>query len=211
MDRRSRAVLCFALLGASTLSLMGCESVRSAAGLTKEGPDEFAIVTKQPLIIPPEYNLRPPRDGAPPTNQVAPTDTAQAALFDTDPANAAKMVKGDYSQAEKLLLAQTGATNPDPSIRQLVTADGRAMEAADDGFTQQVLFWQDSPPKDPGTNVDAEGEDRRLSSQKAAGQSPTTSPAAKPKPPKDSATIQDDEPPADNNSGHSGMWSWLPF
>ncbi|HWA90995.1 MAG TPA: DUF3035 domain-containing protein [Rhizomicrobium sp.] len=205
MDHRSRAVLALALLGASALSLGGCQTIRSAAGMTKEGPDEFAIVTKQPLIIPPEYNLRPPRDGAPPTNQVAPTDSAQAALFDTDPANAAKAVPGDASQAEKLLLAQAGATNPDPSIRQLVTADGRAMEAAGDDFTKQVLFWQDGKTPE-GTPVDAEAEDKRLSSRKVAGQAP--------KAPKDSATIQEDDSDTNTDqpsSERSGFWSWLPF
>jgi hypothetical protein len=199
MSDRSRAVLTMAVLGVSALSLMGCETIRSAAGMSKDGPDEFAIVTKQPLIMPPEYNLRPPRDGAPPTNQVAPTDAAQAALFDNDPETAAKLVQGDYSEAEKLLLARAGAINTDPSIRQQVASDGRAMEAADDSFTQKVLFWQDD--KSGGNPVDAESEDKRLS-QKAAGQAP--------KPAKDSATIQ---PQSDDDSGKSdsGMWSWLPF
>lgn len=201
MEYRSRAFLRLAaLLSISAVALMGCQTFREAAGLSKEGPDEFAVVTKQPLIIPPEYNLRPPRDGAPPTNQVAATDAAQAALFDTDPATAAKMVQGDYSQAEKLLLAQAGAINTDSSIRQQVASDGRSMEAADDSFAQKVLFWQDD--KTPGAPVDAEAEDKRLSSQKTAGQPP--------KAPKDSATIQQQDDDTDK-SERSGAWSWLPF
>jgi hypothetical protein len=50
--------------------LVGCDSIREAAGITKEPPDEFAVVTKAPLVIPPDYNLRPPKPGAAPTNQV---------------------------------------------------------------------------------------------------------------------------------------------
>ncbi len=204
MEYRSRAWMRFAILGASAALLMGCQSVRDAAGLGKQGPDEFAVVTKQPLVIPPEYNLRPPRDGAPPTNQVQPTDSAQSALFDTDPAAAAKLVQGDFSQAEKLLLAQANAANPDPSIRQEVASDGRAMEPADDSFTQQVLFWQDKPV--PGTNVDAETEDKRIQAQKASGK-----PAA---PPRDTAIIQDTDDDSDNGDKpkeRTGAWSWLPF
>ena len=196
MQYRSRAYLRFAVLGVSFVALMGCSSIRNAAGLGKEGPDEFAVVTKQPLVIPPEYNLRPPRDGAPPTNQVAPTDAAQSALFDNDPATAAKYVTGDFSQAEKLLLAQTGAVNTDPAIRQEVASDGRAMEAADDTFTQKVLFWQDKKP--PGQNVNAESEDKRLSAQKAAGSQK----------PKDSATIQEKDDDQDKQDDRS---SWWPF
>jgi hypothetical protein len=201
MDYRSR--VCLAVLGVSAVALMGCQSIRDAAGLGKEGPDEFAVVTKQPLIIPPEYNLRPPRDGAPPANQVQPVDTAQSVLFDTDPATAAKMVTGDYSQAEKLLLAQAGAVNTDHSIRQEVDSDGKAMEAANDTFTQKVLFWKDK--KEPGNNVDAEAEDKRIQSKKAAGQNGVQ---------RDTATINEKDDDVDD-SGKSeprtGAWSWLPF
>jgi hypothetical protein len=200
MEYRSRTYLRLAVLGVCAAALMGCQSIRDAAGLGKAGPDEFAVVTKQPLVIPPEYNLRPPRDGAPPTNQVAPTDAAQSALFDNDPATAAKYVTGDFSQAEKLLLAQTGAISTDPAIRQEVASDGRSMEAADDAFTQKMLFWQDK--KVPGENVDAESEDKRLSSQKAAGGQ---------KPVKDSATIQEKQDDEDKPEQRSGAWSWLPF
>ncbi len=55
------------------------------------------------------------------------------------------------------------------------------METADDSFTQKVLFWQDGKTPE-GENVDADSEDKRLSSQKTAGPAP--------KAPKDTATIQ---------------------
>ncbi|MBV9992328.1 MAG: DUF3035 domain-containing protein [Alphaproteobacteria bacterium] len=194
MEYRSRAFVRFAVLGVCALSLMGCDSLRRAAGINKEGPDEFAIVTKQPLIIPPEYALKPPRDGAAPTNQVAPTDAAQSALFDTDPVAAAKQIPGDYSESEKLLLAQAGVNRIDPSIRQEIAADGRAMEAADDSFTKKVLFWQDE--KVPGSPVNAESEDRRLSAQKASGQKGS----------KDSATIQEQKDDKDSDDKESHGW-----
>ena len=198
MAHRSPAFLKLAVLGVAAASLMGCESVRHAAGLGKEAPDEFAVVTKQPLVIPPEFNLRPPRDGAPPTNQVNPTTSAQSTLFDTDPATAAKFITGDFSQAEKLLLAQAGAANTDPAIRQEVASDGRAMEAADVGFTEKLLFWQDKGP--PGKNVDAEAEDKRIQGQKAAG-------ANADQKPKDSAVIQG----KDDDSKSEDRSSWWPF
>ena len=47
----------------------GCDSLRQEAGLTKQSPDEFAVTTKAPLIIPPDFNLRPPSPGAAPLNQ----------------------------------------------------------------------------------------------------------------------------------------------
>jgi Protein of unknown function (DUF3035) len=40
------------------LALSGCESTKSALGLNKVTPDEFRVVTKAPLIVPPDYALR---------------------------------------------------------------------------------------------------------------------------------------------------------
>ena len=64
------------LLTAASM-LAGCDSLRSAGGLDKEPPDEFAVVTKAPLIIPPDYNLRPPKLGAAPTNELEPSEARQ--------------------------------------------------------------------------------------------------------------------------------------
>jgi hypothetical protein len=202
MKYGSKQILRLAILAAGVVSLMGCQAFRNASGLGKEQPDEFAVVTKAPLIMPPDYNLRPPRDGAPPVNQVAPTDSAQAALFDsTDPTAAAKAMPGDYSESEKALLASANATNPDPSIRQQVTTDGRSMEAADDTFTKKMLFWQDE--KSGGTNVDAEAEAHRIDAQKTGGQTVAPVPAMKKKKPTDSATI--DQPKEDKG----GWFDWF--
>ena len=62
MTMNKSAIL--ALCGAA-LAVSGCSSMRDAAGLTKRSPDEFAVSTKAPLVIPPDFNLRPPMPGAP--------------------------------------------------------------------------------------------------------------------------------------------------
>ena len=50
-------------MGLCTAALMGCQSLRDAAGLQKKSPDEFAVTTKAPLVIPPDFNLRLPALG----------------------------------------------------------------------------------------------------------------------------------------------------
>ena len=57
------------------IALSGCGSLREMAGLQKKSPDEFAVSTKAPLVIPPDFNLRPPMPGAPPA---APWPSAMA-------------------------------------------------------------------------------------------------------------------------------------
>src|SRR5579872_4700062 len=99
---RSTTLFRFALLGcAAPMLLAGCDSLREAAGLTKQSPDEFAVVTKAPLIIPPDFNLHPPTPGAAPLNQQDPTGEAQTALFtNPDPVVAAASFKGSFSPGE---------------------------------------------------------------------------------------------------------------
>lgn len=47
------------------LLLAGCTGFRQMVGLDQTGPDEFAVESRAPLTIPPEFDLRPPKPGAP--------------------------------------------------------------------------------------------------------------------------------------------------
>jgi hypothetical protein len=143
-------------LGCLALSLAACDSIREAVGSNKAPPDEFTVVTKSPLIIPPDYNLRPPKPGAPPLNQVSPTESAQAALYADDPKAVASAISGNYSEGEKLLLAQTGAASATDSIRQQIAADNSSKDSADESFTDQLLFSTPDNSGDAPLNADAE-------------------------------------------------------
>lgn len=143
-------------LGCCALSLAACDSIRSAVGTNKDPPDEFAVVTKSPLIIPPDYHLKPPKPGAPPLNQVSPTESAQAALYSDDPKAVAGAISGNYSEGEKLLMAQTGAASANDSIRQQIAADNSNADSADESFTDQLLFNTSNNTGDAPLNADAE-------------------------------------------------------
>jgi uncharacterized lipoprotein len=101
---RSRLLLQLLLAASVAAVVSGCDTIRDAAGQTKDSPDEFAIVTKAPLVIPPDFNLHPPSAGAAPTNQIAPTQAAQAALFTADPATVAASLPAQMSTGERYLL-----------------------------------------------------------------------------------------------------------
>src|SRR5215472_15125178 len=157
MTCHSRRIGSTALLIGAAAMLAGCDTIRSATGNDKQPPDEFAVLTKAPLIIPPDFNLHPPKPGAAPLNQSEPTDTAQQSLFGADTATIAKGMSGNMSDGEKMLLASAGAQNADPSIRQDLAADrNKALQSASDDFTNTVLFWQKPSEKDEGLNADAE-------------------------------------------------------
>jgi hypothetical protein len=194
MKYPDRTVARIAALAALALALTGCDTIRSAAGLNKTPPDEFAVVTKAPLVVPPDYNLRPPKPGAVPTNQTSPTGAAQAALYSED-SGTADSVTGNYSQVEKTLLAQSGAANADHSIRQQIASDEKSMQGSDESFTDKVLFGGTTDTSDKPVDADAESQkagDAKTATPPAAGTAaqPATDDSKKPD---DSATIQKDK------------------
>ena len=185
-----REVAHVAMLTGLALSLIGCESIREAAGVTKEPPDEFAVVTKSPLVIPPDFNLRPPKPGAAPTNQASPTEAAQSALFG-DSASAAAALPGSFSPEERIVLANSGGANVDHSIRKQIASDAMATETTEDSFTDRLLFSSPDPNKGSPLDADAEAQriqDAKTKGQPVSGQNPNgTPPTSKPA---DSATIK---------------------
>lgn len=156
MTRRSQIILRVAVFSLAGLALTACDTIRDAAGEAKAPPDEFAVVTKAPLVIPPDYNLRPPNPGAPPTNQAGPTQSAEEALFPIDAQTAAANIKGDYSLGEKLLLANAKAETANPNIRELLRADAKSMQPADESFTDRILYG--SPDDNKGHPVNADSQ-----------------------------------------------------
>ena len=120
-------------------SLIGCESIRQATGAAKLPPDEFTVLTKAPLIIPPDYNLRPPQPGVASRNEIDVDDQARAALFPQNAAAAAASLGTAYSDGEKLLLTKTNALAVDPNIRRSIGSDV-GQEDQGPGFAQRVLF-----------------------------------------------------------------------
>jgi Protein of unknown function (DUF3035) len=192
-----RAILRVGALGGLALAVVGCDTIRQAAGVTKEPPDEFAVVTKSPLVVPPDFNLRPPKPGAVPTNQSSPTQAAQAALFGDDPVTTASALPGNFSAEERIVLANSGGATADHSIRKQIVSDEKATEATEDSFTDALLF--SSPDPNKGAPLDADAEAQRIQNAKANGQtvagSPNaTTPAASKQQPKpdDSASIKKD-------------------
>ncbi len=150
-----------------TVALAACGDLREEAGLSKKSPDEFAVTTKAPLVIPPDFSLRPPMPGAAPTNQIDPATGAQQALFNNaDPLTVANTMRGNFTPGERLLLANAGVQNSDPGVRVKLQSDAKAFQAADRSFTDRVLGAAATP--DTGQPVNPDHEiGRRAAAKKA--------------------------------------------
>lgn len=57
-----------AVSAAVCLWLVACDNttISETIGMNREAPDEFTVVSRPPLSLPPEFTLRPPRPGEPP-------------------------------------------------------------------------------------------------------------------------------------------------
>ena len=165
--RKASLMLLALLAGAAPLG--GCQALRDAAGMGKKPPDEFAVTTKPSLVIPPGYNLMPPSPGAAPTNSLATDVQAQAAMFSAGDTNAiAANIQGNYSPAERSLLATAGINRADPGIREALQSDQEKMQGADPDFTARLLGATPQPNNGQPIDPNAETERRRGGAKPAA-------------------------------------------
>lgn len=163
------------------LALGACDTVRDTLGLSKEAPDEFTVVTSAPLILPPDYSLRPPNPGARRPEDLRPAQEARAALTgrepDTtqDPRPWMRNARGaaSASAGEAALLRQAGADTIDPNIRGQIERESNVLADNDKGLAERLLFWQQS---ETSTVVDAPAEAERLRRNADTGAPATAGP-----------------------------------
>lgn len=157
-----------ALLGAGLLG--GCTDARKALGFDKNSPDEFKIVNRAPLSLPPDYALRPPQPGATrPQEQAVPQRALAAVTGNTGMRQASAPAAG--SAGENALLARAGTGRANPDIREIVERESSVLAEADITFLDRVMFWR--KPEDRSPVVDANREQQRLRENAALGRSVT--------------------------------------
>ena len=181
------------LCALSLAPLGGCTDLRRALGMEKVIPDEFAVVQGAPLAIPPDYALRPPRPGAPPSQEVSTTEQARQTIFRAGDQQATLPDADKRSAGENELLRQAGAASAPRDIRDTVNREAtQSAGPVDESFVDKLLFWR-SPEKRLGATdvvVNPQEEAQRLksgqpvaatsASPQATGASPQATGAATP-------------------------------
>lgn len=146
-----------------------CESERSVFGEEKKAPDEFAVYSRAPLSLPPDFGLRPPKPGADRPQVVAPRNDARKALLEGSTASATSGASDEsLSPGMLALLKQAGADQTEPEIRTLVNRETFLLSGGgDESFVDSILFWRkDQNLK--GVVLDPGQEERRLRLEKTA-------------------------------------------
>ena len=159
----------------AAMMLGGCEQTREMLGQNKKAPDEFAVYSRAPLSLPPDYGLRPPSPGTSRPQSVDPTDTAQQILVRQSggkaPAQVARAESIKMTPGLKALLDEAGAFNADPNIRSIVNRETSIMGDEDQTFAERIMFW--NRKTEYGTIIDAKKESDRIRQNQALGEAVT--------------------------------------
>ncbi|CAO3418447.1 DUF3035 domain-containing protein [Azospirillum doebereinerae] len=152
----------------AALALTGCSDVRRSIGLDRQSPDEFSVVSRAPLTLPPslQANLPKPRPGALRPQDSTPTQVAAGAVFGGSSRGTAGPV--GKSAGENALVAQASARDGiDPNIRNKVDQETTQLTVADKSWIDSLLFWQTQ--EKPFSIVDPGREQQRLREAQAQG------------------------------------------
>lgn len=148
--------------------LSACENAKEELGLTRSSPDEFAVVKRAPLEMPPEFGLRPPQPGAPRPQEQATSDQAREALMGPDAAPLQTSTANNLTTGEAALLTSANATSS-PNIRNIVDYEAANTQRKDEPVVKKLLnIGGDQLP--PATLVDPKAETERLKNNAATGQ-----------------------------------------
>jgi hypothetical protein len=127
-----RAATALVLIAATA---SGCAGFSRAVGGGKNPPDEFAVTTKAPLVVPPDYALRPPKPGESRPQELSASERARQVLMGD--AGAAPPTAG-----EQMILRKANALQADANIRNVLNAESGGRGDKERSFANQLMFWK---------------------------------------------------------------------
>ncbi len=145
--------------------LTSCSSVKKEIGLGRNSPDEFAVVTRAPLSLPPEYDLTPPKNGdaANAESVSSVQEQAKSLVFKTD----VNVSSSDTSSAEAALLNKAGAGQVDETIRLTVDRESGQVDVKDPYLGRRLLGFG-AAGEEKGAALDPVEEMQRLKEHSSA-------------------------------------------
>jgi hypothetical protein len=176
--RGARAAVALLALALPLLSACAGGSVQNALGMGKRSPDEFAVVSRAPLVVPPDFDLRPPRPGEARPLAGTTGDQARATLLGEAPAAAERpaiatqSLEPASSAGQQALLGKAGGGTVDPEIRRRIAQENQSLATVEQAMFTKLLKWRQ--PAALGAVVDAPAEAERLLANRASGQPITT-------------------------------------
>ncbi len=150
----------------SLLSLAGCDGPKSLLIASRRVPDEFEVVQRASLEIPPDFTLRPPMPGAPPKHYMEASHEAKNVVYDSV-VRTKKARPAGRARAVDTFLSQARAEERDPVIRQTIIQETHDASEGDENFMRKLAFWKKKQKK--GDVIDPIAEKARFAAPSNIG------------------------------------------
>ncbi|HAK98768.1 MAG TPA: hypothetical protein DCP14_05410 [Rhodobiaceae bacterium] len=119
-----------------TLTVSACGSgLSDAFSYKKNPPDEFAILKKQPLIIPPDYSLKPPNQAGSKIARASTRVEAEQILTGRE-----VDISEISSDGEKEILDRVGSNPSQNNVRSKIQSDGNTVISKDKTITENLIL-----------------------------------------------------------------------
>ncbi len=135
-------------------------SACSSLGDGPRTPDEFRVVTKAPLVVPPEYNLRPPQAGQATPAEVDVARAERATAFGTT-------IGADASGSERALVASADANAVSPVIRAQIDYEQAKIIRKSTSVSDRITSWS---PEGEGPVADSATGDEAVTIERGSGE-----------------------------------------
>ena len=158
-----RFIPLFLTLPLSVILLAGCQGdVREQLGLKKQPPNEFKVLSRPSLVVPPDLNSLPsPTDYQQPFDPNEVRDAARSALIGGS--EEATSSASEKSSGESLLLKKAGASEANPEIRKILTEESIVREEKDEEKSVlDKILAPIRPDEDREVVIDADKEEERI-------------------------------------------------
>ncbi len=151
------------VLVAVTALTAGCEQTRRTLIKEKAAPDEFEVYTRAPLVLPPDYGLRPPSQSDTTTREADNTRQQARTVLVGDQKAPTTIQASTRGHAALYQLA--GVDRAEPDIRKAINQETTRYSEEDKTVMQNILFSDG----DYGVVVDPAAEAKRVRENIAAG------------------------------------------
>jgi hypothetical protein len=141
-------------------ALAGCSAVKDVQSFIKRGGsdgNEYRAVRNQPLVVPPGFDLRPPRGGS--SSRRARSTTVRARRTVTGNAGAGTATAPGSGERALVRKARSGVSGSGSYVRKEVDKETKEKKEGERKFTEKLLKWENregaSTRKNPlGGNTD---------------------------------------------------------
>ena len=196
---RSFPVICVLSCLAAFAVLAGCGgsgSLGTIIGVERKTPDEFAVVRRAPLTLPPDFSLRPPDPRGQRQQDLQTRDSAQDAVFGTNQASTLNQSLQDQTSVTGLAAANQSSSNQSASageqrllelagsegdnssaIRALIEQENAALAVLDEGLLENLIFWRQNNQASESALIDPQEESRRVQESQVLGREISEDPA----------------------------------